>query len=161
MNYQVAVGCMRLISNIGRQGFLDGIGVSRADFDRLVGDDPWMSVDRNRMTAVLQTVVNASVDAMGLPRFNLPAEYVAAGIAMFVSGVNVHAACVFSANGGTAEDVGRVASISPCSPEQLFSIVVQLYGTPDCSAARVQFEKNVGLALEKVRGTLAVPVGKK
>lgn len=151
MNLDVARGSMRMISNMGREGFLDGIGVSRGDFDRLVGNDPWMASDRNRMTTCFHTVINASVDAMGLPRFNLSAEFVAAGIAVFVSPVNCHAACVFASNGGPAEEMGRMASISPSTPEQLFALLVQLYGDQDRTSCRALFEKNTTLALDKAK----------
>lgn len=158
MNYETAVGAMRLISNIGREGFLDGIGVSRGDFDRLIGDAPWMAVERSRMTGCLQTVINASVDALGLPRFNLPAEFVAAGIVVFVSPVNVHSACVFASGTGTAADLGRGSGICPSTPDQLFALVVQLYASPERSAARAQFSKHTGIAIDKAA---AVPKEKK
>lgn len=149
MNYEVAVGCMKMISNIGREGFLDGLGVSKGDFDRLVGDAPWLGCDRNRMTSCLHALLNASVDSMGLPRFNLPAEFVAAGISVFVSPVNLHSACVFTSVQGTAEDIGRMATVCPTTPDQLFALVVQLYGSQARSAARAQFMKHTGLELEK------------
>jgi len=150
MNYEVAASSMRLLANIGRKGFLDGLGVARADFDRFIGDEPWLSTDRNRMTSVLNTMINASVDAMGLPRFDLPAEYIAAGIALFVSPVNVHGCCVFAARGAKpAEEMGRMAQTESVTPDRLFALVMQLFSNQRTSA-RALFEKNTQIALDKV-----------
>jgi len=149
MNIEVALGCMRLLANLGRNGYLDGVGVSKAEFDRLVGDDPWTGSERSRMTNVLHTLVNSSIDAMGLPRFNLPAEYIAAGIAMFVSGVNVMPACVFAPVSGTADEMGRAQSVTKCTPDQLFALVVQLYADPASSSATALFAQKTSLNIER------------
>ncbi|AXH76711.1 MAG: external scaffolding protein [Microviridae sp.] len=152
LNLDTAQGAMRLISNIGRRGFIDGIGISKAEFDRFIGDEQWMATDRNRMTVVLHTLLNASVDAMNLPRFDLPAEYIAAGIAMFVSGINTLPACIFGPQAPSAEMMGRgpAGSVQPCTAQQVFALVVQLFDSPGRNAARAQFEKATGLALDLV-----------
>jgi len=142
---------MRHLSNIGKEGFLDGIGVSKGDFDRLVGDTQWLSSDRNRMTAVLHSVINASIDSMGLPRFTLPAEYIAAGICVFVAPNNSFAACIWAPVSPSAEALGRMAGTASTNPEQLFALVIQMYADPTRSQAREQFSKRTGLALDKVQ----------
>lgn len=149
LSYEVACSSMRLVANMGHKGFLDGLGISRSDFDRLIGSEPWTFSDRNRMTVVLHTLINAGVDQMGLPRFDLPAEYIAAGICMFVHGVNVQAACVFAPPSLSAEDSGRMAKGATCSDRQLFALVVQLYDCDVRTQARASFEKSTGLALER------------
>lgn len=151
MNYEVAVASMHVIANTGRKGFLDGLGISRSDFERLVGSDPWLGTERNRMTVVLDSLINASVDSQALPRFNLPAEYRAAGIAVFVHPVNMQAACIFAASSRpkSAEEMGRMATVDPCSAEQVFALVLQLCGSQSRNGARAQFEKNTALALDQ------------
>lgn len=155
MNLDVALGCMRTISNIGKEGFLDGIGISRGDFDRCVGEATWMSVDRNRMTTTLGNLMHAGVDALGLPRFNLPAEWIAGAVSMFVHPTNTMAACTFMSVQGTAKDMAAGAGIMPCSVEQLFSIVCLLNSNESRDGIRQQFEKKTKLALEKVAPTIA------
>jgi len=152
MRLDTALSAMNLIANTGRKGLLDGIGISRQEFDRLVSDEPWIGADRNRMTTVLHTLINASVDYCGLPRFDLPAEYVAAGISVFCAGINLQAACVFAASLGlqSADSMGRMSTMTPATASQLFALVMQLYDNPGHSAARAQFEKNTGLAIDKV-----------
>lgn len=149
MTLDIALGAMRFVSNIGKEGFLDGIGVSKGDFDRLTGDTQWLSSDRNRMTAVLHSVINASVDAMGLPRFTLPAEYIAAGICIFVAPNNSFAACSWAPPTPTAEVLGVLGGCAPTTSQQLFSLVVSLYSDSSRGDCRARFSKNTGLALER------------
>lgn len=154
LSLEIANSGMQLLANLGQAGMLESSGVSREDFKRLVSPLPWLSPDRNRMTATLHTMIVGSTDALGLPRFPLPAEYIAAGIVMFVSPTNIHAACTYMARSHDAETMARqinnsqVALPEPVNPERLFALVVQLYGSTSRSAARVLFEKNTGLSLD-------------
>ena len=105
------------------------------------------------MGTCLHILINASVDALGLPRFDLPAEYIAAGISLFVSPVNVHAACVFAPPCFSSEDQGRSRSppsVGRVTSAQLFALVIQLYSSTDRISARGQFEKNTRIALSRV-----------
>lgn len=155
LSLDVALGSMSFLAQLGRSGHLDGLGLSRADFDRFIGSDPWLASDRNRMSAILHTMANSSLDAQGLPRFSLPAEYLAAVIAVFVHPVNVHASCVFAPPSMSAQDAGRAGGVTAenCTSEQLFALVVQLFSNSARGNARVLFEKKTGLALEKVSHT--------
>jgi len=150
LSLDVAIGSMRMLANMGRDGFLDGIGVSKLDFDRFIGDSQWINTDRNRMSSVLHALVNSSVDALGLPRFDLPAEYIAAAIALFVHPVNIMPACVYGPPSKSAEDAANLAVCQPCTPAQLFALVKQLYADSSRHAARALFEKKTSIALDKV-----------
>jgi len=152
LNLDVAISCMRQIVSMGAKGYLDTIRVTKAEFDKFVGPEAWLPPDRNSMAQVLNTLLSATLDSMLLNRFSLPAEFVAAGIATFVHGINTQPACYMASQLPvyTAEDMGRgLASPQACSDKQLFALVVQLYDSPARNAARAQFEKFTGLALER------------
>jgi len=152
LQYNVAVAGMKMISNLGYLGHLDALGISRADYMRFVGDAPWLGTDRNRMTSILHSLTLGSIDALGLPRFKtLPAEFLAAAIAVFVSPVNIHVACVYAPTSGEAEILGRAGSPNSVTSEQLFALVQQLYASEERSPARALFEKKVGLAIEEAK----------
>lgn len=148
LNYEVAVSCMMMLANMGRQGVLEGLGVSRADFDRFVGGLPWMSSDRNRMSNMLHAFAFASLDAQGLPRFTLPAEYLAAVICIFVHPVNMLSACVVAPRTYPAEEQGRGVQETKVTPEILFALVVQLCSSSHRGQARASFEKASKLILD-------------
>lgn len=150
LQLKVAVSSMALVGELGNVGQLDALGVSKADYARLVGDAPWTASERNRMTATLHSLIMGSVDIMGLSRFKVPAEYMAAGIAVFVAPVNVHVACQYAPAVGEAEEMGRGADRTKVLPEQLFALVVQLYDTDMKVSARYLFEKKCGIEIKKV-----------
>jgi len=149
LQYETAVAGMRMIGSLGFSGQLDACGISQADYKRFVGDAPWIGAERNRMTQILHSLIMGTVDALGLPRFKVPAEYMAAGIAVFVAPVNVHSACTYAPITGEAELMGRGVGAPPVLPEQLFALVQQLYRNDSRSSARALFERNVGLAIEE------------
>jgi len=150
LQYETAVAGMRMIGQLGFSGQLDASGISQADYKRFTGDAPWIGAERNRMTQILHSLIMGTVDALGLPRFKVPAEYMAAGIAVFVAPVNVHSACTYAPSTGEAELMGRgQSSAPPVLPEQLFALVQQLYRNDSRASARVLFERNVGLAIEE------------
>jgi len=155
MNYEVAKSSMKFLATMGKAGILENSGISRGDFDRLVGDLPWLASERQRMTTALQTLIMGSIDALGLPRFNVPAEYNAAGIAVFIHPINVHACCVFMSTTPDAESMGRKSTsqghtqVDHVQPDKLFALVAQLWSDSARTGARAAFEKNSGLALSE------------
>lgn len=152
MNLDVALGSMKILVGMGRVGLLDSIGVSRGDFDRFVGDDPWLQTDRYRMAEMIHALANASLDAQGLPRFSLPAEYIAATIAMFVHPMNALMAARIAPPAISAADGGRGVTPQPCTSEQIFALLVQLYAHSGRGQARASFEKLTKVSLDKQLG---------
>jgi hypothetical protein len=91
------------------------------------------------------------MDSLGVPRFQVPAEWIAACIAIFVAPINIQVACRFFEVSQTAEATGRgVDEVDPCTAKQLFALVQQLISDPDSSHAKVLFERNVGVRLQKI-----------
>ena len=151
MQLKVAMGAMRFIANMFKEGSVESLGITQEDFKQLSSEVPWLSSDRNRMSYVLGSLLSSTMDAISVPRFEMPAEYVAAGIAVFVAPMNVHAACRFMERSGTAQELSRgVESIEPVGARQLYALVVQLVTDPESSYAKVLFEKRTGIAIAHV-----------
>lgn len=151
MQYAIARRAMSFLASQGKQGHLDNIGVSIDDFNKVIADVPWLGVDRSRVFSTLSSLITSTIDILGLPRFPLPAEYVAAGIALFVSPINVNAACCWMERSAPASELGRgIDDVNPCTPQQLFALVVQLVGDPEHSVARHLFYRNTSISLSKV-----------
>lgn len=152
LNYTVAKRAMSMIANQGRFGHLDTIGISIDDFNKVIGDTPWLGSDRNRVTVALNTLLSGVLDAAGVERFNLPAEWVAAAIAVFVSPINIQLACRYVERPGGASDLGRgVDEFDRCSAQQLFALIVQFHGSNEWAEARQQFERNTKLKLDEMK----------
>jgi len=155
MQYSVARGALSMIANMGRRGHLADIGMTEEDFEKVVGSEPWCGLDKIRMKQALNCLLTTTIDSLGLPRHQLPAEFISAGICMFVNPVNSLFACRLMENVPTAMAMGRGADESEiCTARQLFALTVQLYADPSRSHARILFEKNTSLALENIKGEL-------
>jgi len=149
MQYKVARGAMALIAHQCKNGDLDSMGVTLEDFKKLTSHTPWLAPDRNRMNQVFNSIMSGTMDVVGVPRFQMPAEYIAAGIAMFVAPINIHVACRFMERIPTAESLGRgLDQADMCTAQQLFSLVVQLVADPETSHAKVLFERNTQMRIE-------------
>lgn len=149
MNIKVALSNMKLIANQGSKGHLQVCGLTEDDFQKIVADVPWVGSDRNRLAQHFNSILFSTLDAVGLPRFTLPAEYIAAGIAMLIADVNIHAACRFFEKAPTVDSVAADVEFEPCSANQLFSLVLLLKADPERSSARALFEKKCGVNMER------------
>jgi hypothetical protein len=146
---RTALGCMRMIASYGRQGLLNEIGISPSDYLKVAGEKPWIASDRVRVVNSINALLMASVDGMMLPRFQLSAEYIAAGICVFVSPVNIKAACRLLENAPSAQSLGRGQDEQEVIyAKELGGLCDQIFSDPECSAARHQFERRVN---EKIK----------
>jgi len=128
-------------------GSLDAYGVSVPDYKMVTGDRPFVGADRMRVSRTLQSLTYGALDAMGIPRFEVPAEYAAAIIATFVHPVNLLVACVFCDRLQPSDGVLGDGDGELTSPQELFALVVQFLEDPGVSSkAKEQFNKRVGLA---------------
>lgn len=101
--------------------------VDKERFELLMSPGPWTTIDRSDVRVAFDAILFGTLDSMGLPRFTLPCEYVAAAIAKFVSPVNVMTMCSWSEHHGTSADDMSVAQsstiIEPVTARQLFAFV--------------------------------------
>ena len=80
MNFNVAIGCMRHLANGGAIADLSALVVTLDDYTVLTSDIGWTFKDKNTVVRVMGAFLGGVMDMVGAPRFELPAEYVAAGI---------------------------------------------------------------------------------
>lgn len=142
---------MKAIAAQARSGYLENISVSQKDFEDVTAGVPWVSADRNRLTAALHSMLTSTTDMQGFERFRLPVEWISSAIAVFVHPVNWMLACRYFEGAFGAADLGRgsTASVAPCTAEQIFALCIQLEGDPEQSAAGQAFAQNTGLALSR------------
>lgn len=153
---KVALSNMRLIAEMGKHGMLEYINIAKADFERVTGSLPWLGVERGRMTVALQQLIYCAVDAQNSPRFPLSAEYLAAGIAMYVHPGNMQLACTWIADTSVdnatlqrkSDMLSSTKSPDRIMPDQLFALVCDIYADPQSGQWQSLFVRNTGLALE-------------
>lgn len=78
------------VTLVKEAGLLD---LSEKDFEFLIMPKPWVANERARARLVVESSVYGTLDYLGLPRFAVPAEFIAGAIAYYVHPVNAMYAC--------------------------------------------------------------------
>jgi hypothetical protein len=97
------------------------------DMEFLTGEDTWLATDRKRVRRSVEAIAFGAVDIIGLPRFPLPAEFVAAVVVHFVRPRNWLSACsVFE--GAEFSDMIVEGRENRLSAHEIFSHCLQIAG---------------------------------
>jgi len=150
---------MRSIAEYTSADF-DSLGISPEDYKLANGNTSWQREQRRRVVTTLDALIFGTVDVLGLGRFQIPTEYVAAIVSTFVSPVNRMVCCTWLAEQGTtgarAQDLavaGQVAStVDKSTPSQLFALVCQLSETDESAQVRKQFESRMNVRMRQAAG---------
>lgn len=153
MKIQLSVikGAMQALTEGTATGSLSALGLLSDDLKLVTGAIPWTAAERNIVTRTLDALQYGTMDLIGLPRFTIPAEYVAAAIAMFVHPTNIMVACRWLESGqNSANYLGDPSGSSTNTEEieasQLFALVIQTLNTVDAPLFRKQFETRVTMS---------------
>lgn len=140
LSYETLRGHLKLIASGASGGSLDSIGISQEDWKLVTGDKPWMGADRARVVRTLTALVHGAVDAVGVERFDLPAEWIAGVIAVFVAPGNVMSASrMMSGVLATTESMAQGETVmDEVTPSQLFSLIGQAY-SDDLGSFKAKF----------------------
>ena len=153
LSYRVAVGALRLVAETATPGYLASVGVQERSFEKLTQDVPWRLDDRMLCKNTLSSLLTATLDATGLAHFQLPAEYIAATIAVFVKPCNCMVACKFMERLVSAEEIIREREVESVSAAKMFSLMVQLYRAEERNIAIELFEKKSRLIVRNIENT--------
>lgn len=156
LSLSVAIGVMTAIGNTVSTDF-DAIGITPDDYKLTSGDAPWSKNDRRKVSITLEALMYGSLDQLGLARFAVPSEYVAAIIAAFVAPANRLVACMWLAEAGKtgarAMDLAsqglQAQTVDTTSPQKLFALVCQLTDSSINSEARKSFESRLNTRIRK------------
>lgn len=128
------------------------LGLSMDDYKLVTGNKPWLGSDRQRVSRAIQSLSYGVLDILGIPRYDVPAEYVGAVLAIFVHPANLQLSCVYADRVKTVDDMlCPDAEGDVVSPSSLFALVLQYLEDPTSSnAAKEAFNKRVGLREQSV-----------
>ena len=155
LSLEVCLSSMQMLASGAACGPLQSLGLLPNELELVTGQNPWRTDQRNQVSKILHTLMYSTLDALGLHRFAVPAEYVAATIAMFVKPRNSLVACSWmEADLLTASAIGNpnVDSVNrnEIKAEQLHAIILQIrQQNAIVSSCRAQFEARVGMAIDK------------
>jgi len=124
MNYRNLQAAIQLVM---AQAQPYAIKATPAELQVVTQNKPWLQSDRHAVRNGLESVLYAALDVLGLQRFQLPTEYVAAVICSAVHPVNWMIACIYLSDQNiTNLDVkaGYGQTRDLMNPEKLFSVVL-------------------------------------
>ena len=155
MNFNAAMGAMNLLAGGGANDAISAMGITKTDYDVVTGPTKWVASQRTIVTKTLDALLYGVMDLVGVPRFECPAEYISAGIAMFVHPTNVQAGCRWM-EGGTKVDTLALDEAEaggtrvPCKAPQLFALVLKIQeNSTELDDYKARFEKKSGLAMTR------------
>lgn len=135
LSMSVVQGALQVLSDMSVVDACKASGVTEADYKLLSGNRIWLGADRPRIKRVFDAILYSTVDAIGVPRFNLPAEMASACIALFVGNVNVWIACGWIGTFASAESLtdysgqpDSVEGMERVTASQLFALVSEIKG---------------------------------
>ena len=117
--YESALASLKIL---GEQAVVD---ITKDDFDFITRSKLFLADVRGRVRQVLEGIAYGAVDIIGQPRFPLPAEYVAAVIAMFSHPANYTVCCNIMAGAEYTDNI--VTGIQEeIKAEQLFAMIIEI-----------------------------------
>ena len=126
-SFLTAINLMKMISSQVEQANVDPLGLKV-----LRQPTMWLSSDRSTVRNTFDNMLFQSLDMLGLPRFILPVEFVAAAIVSFVHPVNFFTACLWSeSHGSTTDEMALDGEYDRFSARQLFSVVCNVFANHD------------------------------
>ncbi len=125
--YQTALAMLKMLRSQVDMSNIDPVGLRV-----LARSTLWLSSERNVVRNTFDGLLFQSLDMLGLPRFVLPVEYVAAAIVSFCHPVNYFTACLWSeSHGATTDELALEGDYDRFSARQLFSVVCNIYAGND------------------------------
>lgn len=124
-NYSVCYAAMTAISKTVKAFGISSLGINQDDFNKTTGDAVWMSADKPVAVRTLQQLAFGVMDAQSLPRFDMPAEYLAGIIALYVNPANWFAACGWLSGEMLSVDLAaRGENPERFDPSRLYALVL-------------------------------------
>ena len=143
------VGTMKAIAKGAVTHEIDALGITEGDYKLVTSPSQWVATDRTRVRGVLDALAYGTCDLMGVPRFPLPAEYIAAVLTVFVSPMNVMVACRWMERHEVATTMAIGSGTEPEMAEapQIFALCQMMYDDVHTQQARAQFAHATGRAI--------------
>ena len=153
LSLDTARGAMRMLATGEYAQIYHGLGLTQEDYELLTGHTIWMASERQRVRRCLDAFSAGVMDLIGVPHFELPAEFVAAVICALVKAPNIQLACRWMEGMRPANELAAATSDAHIlDPTQLFALCCQLYDDRAAAKVRETFEKKVARALVRTEG---------
>lgn len=145
MKYETLKGILAHVV-LNEISVLQTLGITQTAFEVLSGPIPWVGGQLHSNRQTLDTLIYGSLEIGGIDRFPLPAEFIAANIAHYISPCNIMQACKMVEGPRSMVDLATEnIEAERMSASQLFAIVMQIK-TIDMSNFKVNFERKTKIS---------------
>lgn len=148
MEFATALSAIALIAKGAADVNLPSLGISEEDLELTSGARSWLGQERHIVVKTLDALASGGLDSLGIPKFELPAEYYAGVILTVVDPVNFQAACSWVNCTRTAEAIASGGGCDPVTVARLFSMVCQLNSHSSSTVVRQRFRAKFLIALK-------------
>jgi len=156
LSEETAVATLRVIEHYLPSDY-DTLGITEEEFALFHGPLTWRRDYFPRVIRTANALIFGSLEQMALPKIVVPAEYVAAVVAVCVHPANQMACCIIMAQeratGVAALELAArgssPTSIDPTSGDQLFALVAILNSKDQTNFARKTLRKKLGLRIDE------------
>ena len=154
LKLEMVRGCAMVLLNEAMASLIAMVGLKKKDWEILTGSKMWVGTDRAMVTKSLQTLVHGFIDTMGLPRINVPAEFVATAITIFVAPCNYYSACMFLGSYYSGSSLSALYNqdadtegLEKVAPEKLFALCCDIAGSSIIDDAAGEFSRKSQIAI--------------
>jgi len=131
MRYAASVAALKVL------GGGSSVALDKDEIDFIMGNRLWLAQERARVRRGVEAFAFGAIDVLGLPRFPLPAEFVACVIATIIHPVNWTVACVVMSGAEWSENVVMNRE-DPLRADVLFSHVLRIAGGAEFEVDHVE-----------------------
>lgn len=149
-NYATAMAALMIVADSVNPEF-SALNITSQDLKVLTDNTPWVAQQKESAIRTVQALTYGISEMQGVSRLTVPAEYMAAVIAVFVKPCNYFAACTWVAerklvgSDVTTMATGEELKETRTTAQQLFALTISL-GTGEVNEARTRFEKRMSSA---------------
>lgn len=152
LKLETALGAMKIIRDNEIVEGIGSFGIADSDMRLTLGNGVWIGQNRGRVVKCLSSLVWGTLDTMGAPRFEVPAEYIAAMIMMFVKPININTACSWMDNIHSADGIMNEETEKPLpiKAREIFALVITMYNDKRGHEIKDAFEDKIAKQIENL-----------
>lgn len=155
LHLQTAQGALNVVNSLNFQEMIQSLGIHEPEWKLLTGPHLWLGKTRPVIERLAKQLIFSSLDIMGVPRFAVPAEWVAAVGVSFIKECNYFLYASWMGEYARAEDLGnydgsreaKIEGLEKCTSAQIFALMLELRSDSECHLLNRRFNDKTAIAM--------------
>lgn len=157
LHIATAKGAIQIVNDLSYINQIKAIGINSQEWDRLTGSKPWAAKERPVIERLIKHLIFGMLDMMGVGRFEVPAELVAAIGVSYISPCNYWAFAGWTGSHARAEELGNydgsrigpIEGLEKVTQSQLFALICELKSDEHSQLLIRRFSDKTELAMKE------------